>query len=83
MKEQKELERIYEQWTQVQSDSSEVIHKWCEIEKFLYVNCEDECRESIEDYVMDYGKMLEKQSFIAGFVQAFQIWMEIYNSDQI
>lgn len=74
----KELEKIYELWSNEQSDTSDIIHKWCDLDAYLYDTCSDGVRENIEDYIIEYGKSLEKQSFIAGFVQAFQMWEEIY-----
>lgn len=74
----KELEKIYELWSAAQSDTSDVIHKWCDLDAYLYDTCTDAARENIEDYMMEYGKVLEKQSFIAGFKQAFKMWEEIY-----
>lgn len=75
-----ELEKIYEAWSAVQSDHNGIINKWCEIETFLYEICSDNIREKIEDYIMEYAKILEKQSFIEGFKLAFRIWEEVCSS---
>lgn len=66
----KELEKIYEAWNAVQDDNSDIIQKWRDLEIYLYHTCPDRSRERIEDYIMEYGKLLEKQSFIAGFGHA-------------
>ena len=76
----KALEKIYELWGETQSDTSDVIHKWCELNAYLYKVCPDSVRDNIETGVMEYGKLLEKQAFLAGFMQAFQIWAETYDS---
>lgn len=74
----KELEKIYELWSNEQADTSDIIHKWCDLDLYLYDTCPDTVREKLEDYIMEYGKMLEKQSFIAGFIQAFRMWEDVY-----
>lgn len=73
----KELEKIYEAWSDTQSDIPDIIHKWCDLDVYLYDTCADTVRETIEDHIMEYGKMLEKQSFLSGFNMAFCLWAEI------
>lgn len=73
----KEIEKIYESWCDTQKDESTIISKWCEIEEYLYESCTAPIREQIEDYIMDYGKLLERQSFLVGFQQAFTLWIEV------
>ena len=76
----KELEIIYEAWGEFHKDNSELIHKWCEIDEFLYAKCSDEIREVIEDYLNEYGVQREQQAFIAGFKKAFHLFLDILNN---
>ena len=73
----KKLEKIYEVWSMNHSDTADILRKWCELDTYLYDVCADSIRENIEDYIMECGKLLEKQSFISGFELAFQLWAEI------
>lgn len=73
----KELEKIYEKWSEDQTDRREVVGCWCEIEVYLYEVCSDNAREKIEDYILSYGRLLEEQAFIEGFGLAFRIWKEV------
>lgn len=79
----KELEKIYELWSNEQSDNSDIIHKWCDLNSYLCDTCSDSVRENIENYILEYGKLLEEQSFISGFKLAFRLWTEVGCFDKV
>ena len=64
------LGKIYKLWADSQADSSEIIQLWCKLDAYLQAHCDDEIRETMESFLMDYSQRIEHQAFLAGFEEA-------------
>lgn len=73
----REMEKIYELWSETQTDTVQIRQKWKELERDLNDRNQENQLEKLEEEVLDYGKLLEKQAFLAGFAEAFRIWREV------
>lgn len=73
----REMEKLYELWSETQTDSVQIRKKWSEIARDLSDRNSEKQLEKLEEEVLDYGKLLEKQAFLAGFAEAFRIWREV------
>ena len=71
------MEKLYELWSETQTDSVQIRKKWSEIARDLSDRNSEKQLEKLEEEVLDYGKLLEKQAFLAGFAEAFRIWREV------
>ena len=73
----REMEKLYELWSGTQTDSVQIRKKWSEIARDLSDRNSEKQLEKLEEEVLNYGKLLEKQAFLAGFAEAFRIWREV------
>lgn len=73
----REMEKLYELWSETQTDEVQIRQKWREIEENLKSVSTKKQLEKLEEEVQSYGALLEKQAFFAGFAEAFRIWKEI------
>lgn len=73
----REMEKLYELWSETQTDSVQIRKKWSEIARDLSDRNSEKQLEKLEEEVLNYGKLLEKQAFLAGFAEAFRIWREV------
>ena len=71
------IEILYTSWGDKQADSQDVKNMWCTMEEYLYENCRDDVREKIEEFVMGFGKLTEKQAYRAGVLAAFCLFVEV------
>ncbi len=71
------MEKLYELWSETQTDSVQIRKKWSEIARDLSDRNSEKQLEKLEEEVLNYGKLLEKQAFLAGFAEAFRIWREV------
>ena len=74
------LGKIYKLWADSQADSSEIIQLWCKLDAYLQAHCDDEIRETMESFLMDYSQRIEHQAFLAGFEEAFWLWKDLLHN---
>lgn len=73
-----ELHKIYDRWSEEQTaDNPALRTAWQQILECLYENCTEMTCDKIAVKIMEYSRQIECSAFLAGYRQAFQLWMDI------
>lgn len=71
------MQKIYEQWEEEYGTSPATKEKGCKILEYLYIHCTESVREEVMSMVVEYGRGIERNAFLSGYRQAFELWQEI------
>ena len=72
-----EIQKIYNMWSEYRTENSKIKNAWTQALDYMYEHCSEIARDEIAGYMIEYGRLIEEQAFIAGYKQAFQLWSEI------
>lgn len=74
-----ELTKLYNLWSENQTDNEKVKEAWKNIVQHLSKSCLAEEMDRITSEISEYSFKIENQAFIAGYRQAFLLMLEILN----
>lgn len=78
-----ELMKMYEIWNEEKTENPAVIKVWCNLLEMLYEVCSEKDRENLANYVMEYGRQIEKDAFLSGYIAAFNLWVDIVKNPDL
>ena len=74
-----ELTKLYNLWSENQTDNEKIKETWKNILQHLNKFCLTEEMDRITSEISEYSFKIEKQTFIVGYRQAFLLMLVIIN----